>query len=295
MLVDLGLNLEVGEVVNLSDVLSGGDVLSKLHVEQTKLAVDGGAHFELALALAHEQHVLAHVVEIVLHLRHLHVAVDAILAEPLAHESVLASREVVVLLALLVGLAADELLPVEPRVLLVGALLALHVHVERGLLGAVVEAVLQHGHLRVAQQVLLLGKLSLGVENLQVEVAVAQAQYDVALVYARALLNNLLAHHSALLGRYLHHLYGHHLTVEAHVVVELAARDAAHGDVMAVYGRRADRRAEGEPHEQHRQHNATAYIPGVAAKKTLFCYLSVHSSSILVVKKLKKLSLLSVA
>ena len=96
---------------------------------------------------------------------------------------------------------------------MVGALLALAVHVERGLFGAVVEAVLQHRHLCVAQEVLLLCKFCLGIENLQIEVAVAEAQNHVAFVYACAFFHDLFPHDATFLGRDLHYLYWHHLPV----------------------------------------------------------------------------------
>ena len=156
-------------------------------------------------------------------------------------------------------------------------LLALAVHVERGLLCAIVEPILQHCHLCVAQEVLLLGQLSLGVENLQVEVAVAQSQYHVALVHARAFLYDFLSHDAAFLWRDLHDLYRQHLTVETHVVVELAASDIADGHVAPVYCHRACRASEDEPGNQSQRGHSCHGIPDVAARKFLFLNWFVHN------------------
>ena len=113
MLVYLRLDLEVGEVVDLPNVLSGDDVLPQFHVEQSQLTVYGRTHFKLVLALAHEQHVLAHVAQVVFHLRHLHVSVYAVLLQPLAYEPLFSHGEIVVFLALREHLLAYELLLVQ--------------------------------------------------------------------------------------------------------------------------------------------------------------------------------------
>ena len=267
MLVNLRLHLEVGEVVYLSDVLSGSDVLSQLNVEQSEFAVDSRAHLELVLAVAHQEHVLAHVVEVVLHLRHLHVAVETVLLQALRDKTLLAACELIVLTTLQIHLLADEALLVEACVLFVGAALAVAVGVERSLLGTVVESVLLHRHLRVAQQVLLLGEFGLSIQNLQVEIAVAESEYHVALSDACTLLHNLLAHYAALLGRDLHHLDRQHLSVETHIVVELAASDVADGDVCGVYGHRTGGCAEHYPHEERSECGSRSDIPCVAAEE----------------------------
>ena len=103
--------------------------------------------------------------------------------------------------------------------------LGLHIHSKLGGLSTVVELVLLHRQLRVAQHVLLLGEFALGVEDFEVEVGVAQLDDDIALVHLRTLVDNLLYDHTTLFGRDLHHLDGHHITVKADVVVELRVGD----------------------------------------------------------------------
>ena len=78
--------------------------------------------------------------------------------------------------------------------------LGLYVHGILCGLGAVVELVLLHRQLRVAQHVLLLGELALSIEDFEVEVGVAQLDDDVALVHLRTLVDNLLYDHAALFG-----------------------------------------------------------------------------------------------
>ena len=101
------------------------------------------------------------------------MAVQTVLLQSLRDKTLLAASEVIVLATLQIHLLTDEAFLVEACVLFVGAALAVAVGVERSLLGAVVESVLLHRHLRVAQQVLLLGEFSLSIQNLKVEVAVA--------------------------------------------------------------------------------------------------------------------------
>ena len=195
------------------------------------------------------------------------MTVDAVLLQSLRDKTLLAACELIVLTTLQIHLLTDEAFLVEACVLFVGTALAVAVGVERSLLGAIIEAVLLHSHLRVAQQVLLLGEFSLSVENLQVEVAVAESEYHVSLSDACALLHNLLAHYAALLGRNLHHLDRQHLSVETHIVVELATSDVADGDVGDVYGHRAGGCAEHYPHEERSECGSRSDIPCVAAEE----------------------------
>lgn len=105
--------------------------------------------------------------------------------------------------------------------------LGLHIYSELGGFRAVVELFLFHGELCIAQHVLLLGQFALGIEYFEVEVGVAQPYDNVALVHLRTFVNDLLNDHTALFGRDLHHLDGHHIAVKADVVVELRVGDCS--------------------------------------------------------------------
>ena len=72
-------------------------------------------------------------------------------------------------------------------------------------------------------------------------------------MYHRTLLYHFLTHYPTLLGRYLHHLYGRYLAVETHIVVKLAPRDGADGELRRVHADSAVMVAENNPsHEgQH--------------------------------------------
>ena len=87
----------------------------------------------------------------------------------LAYESMLLQRQLIVFLCFEIILARYELLLIER--LHVGSLtsLTLHLHVLLQLVVAVGQRLLLHAYLRVAQHVLLLCQLTLGVKDLQVE------------------------------------------------------------------------------------------------------------------------------
>ena len=195
------------------------------------------------------------------------MTIDAVLLQSLTYKTLLALSEIIVLAALKINLLAYQLLLIQARVLLKGTQLAIAVHVERGFLRAVVEPVLLHGHLRVAQQILLFGKFSLSIKNLQVQIAVAQSQYHVAFLHASAFLNNLFSHDASLFRRYLHHLDGHHLSVKTHIVVKLATCDIAHRNVSSLYGHRARRAAEDYPCEQRHHCHRRRDIQSVTANE----------------------------
>ena len=84
----------------MSHHLPRGDVLAQFGVEQSQLAVDGGAHLQLLLSLTDEHHVFAHVLQVVLHLVHLDGAVEAVLPEPFADEAVFLLCDLIILFGL---------------------------------------------------------------------------------------------------------------------------------------------------------------------------------------------------
>ena len=79
MLVDLSLQLEIGQVVDLGYLRAGRDPLSELCVEPAYLAVDRRLDAQIFQLLAHEHHILAHVVETVFQLLDLHFSLKRIL------------------------------------------------------------------------------------------------------------------------------------------------------------------------------------------------------------------------
>ena len=102
------------------------------------------------------------------------------------------------------------------------------------LLELVVELVLLHRHLRVAKEVLLLGQLRLGVEDLQVEARIGEADDDIAFLYLRALLDDPLTDDTALLGAELDDRNRLYLAVDPHEVVELVFSDVANAQSAGI-------------------------------------------------------------
>ena len=235
MLVYLGLYLVVRQVVDLAYLGAGGYRLAQHHVQLAQFAVDGRLDVQVVDALADEQHVAAHVVEALLELLDLHRTVNRVLHLALHHQRALALGQLVVLLRLEPLFAGDEFAAVELLVLLELAQLALHVEVELQLLLTQVELLLLHGHLGVAQEVLLLGQLGLAVENREVEVVVAEHHQHVAPTDGRALLHHDLLDDAALQRAELHGGDGLHLSRHAHVVVELALFHLRDGDGAGIH------------------------------------------------------------
>ena len=277
--VNLSLDLEVREVVDLSNLLAGCDVLTQFHIEQTQFAVNGRAHFEFLLSFAHQQDVATHVGKIVLHLVHLQAAVLFVLLQAFADQLLLPFRQLVILLGLQIGLAADEFLVVEPLVLLVGTTLAFHVHTQRCSLGLVVQFVLLHRHLGVAQQVLLLGELGFGIQDLQVEVRIRETYDDITLFDRRTFLGHLLHDDAAFFGRNLHHLDRHYRTVQSHIVLELGIRHLADGQAIRLNPHRGAMVAENHPTNQCYQQDTSCDIGHMLCLQPAFLlYLSIHGN-----------------
>ena len=166
MLVDLRLNLEIAQIVDLAHHLPGRDTLPQLHIQQTQLAINRGTHLQLALAFPHQQDIATHIGQIVLHLFHLDTAVLVIHLQPFPDQRLLLLRQFIILLRLQVLLFRDQFLPVETFVLFEDPAFAHHIHFQRGVFRLVVQLVLLHRHLRIAQQVLLFGQFRLRIQDL---------------------------------------------------------------------------------------------------------------------------------
>lgn len=143
--------------------------------------------------------------------------------------------------------------------MVVGPLLGLLVHSELGGLGAVAQLVLLHGELCVAQHVLLLGQLTLSVEDFEIEIGVAQPNNNVAFVHLSTLINDFLHDDASLFGRDLYHLNGHHVAVEAHVVIKLLVLNRSDAQSAVVHLERRSEVAHSQPYESHSQHHASSH------------------------------------
>ena len=272
-----GFNLEVGQVVDLSHHLPGGNVLPQFHIEQSQFAVNRGTHLQLVLALADEQYILAHVLQVLFHLVHLDGAVDGVLHEAFADEAVLFLCHLIVFLCLKVFLTTDKAFVVQAFVLAEGAELAACIYVELHLFGLIVQLVLLHGHLGVAQEVLFLRQFRFGVQYLQVEVRVAQAQDDVAFLHMRAFLHYLFLHDASFFGAELHDGNGLHLSVQADIVVEFAVSDIGDVQRIAVDAQGGGMVAEDNPHQQNQDNGSPGNVRDVFLLDAFFLFkLNVH-------------------
>ena len=159
---------------------------------------------------------------------------EAVLFGAVLNQLQAAVREREVLLGLQVVLAGDEAIVVERLLRLVGAAIALHLHLQLQFLLLHAQLLLFHLNHCIAQDVLLFGKVGLGGEDLHVEVLVAQNKNDIARLDAAAFLCDDLLHHTAFQRTDLDGRHGRDLSADADVVVELARGDGAHGDVVRI-------------------------------------------------------------
>ena len=208
--------------------------LAEDDIQETQLTVDGCLDGEVVLASADHHHVGAHVVEALAHLRDFHRAVEAVLLGAVLHQLQTAVGEFVILLRFQEFLAGNEAVVKQGILCLVGAAVALHVHLQLQFLLFDAQLLLFHLNHGVAQDVLLLGEVGLGGEDLHVEVLVAQDKNYISGLDAAAFLGDNLLHHAAFQGADLDGRHGRDLSADADVVVELARGDGAHGDVVRI-------------------------------------------------------------
>ena len=253
MLIHLGLNLIAIQVVDLPNLRACRHALAEHHVQEAQFAVDGRLDGEVFLAVANHQHIDAHVLKALAHLRDFHRAVEAVLLGAVAHEAEAVVAELVVLFGLQEVLAGDEAVVEERLLRLVAAAVAAHLGLQLHLLLFEAQFLLLHLDHRVAQDVLLLGEFGLGVEDLHVKVLVAEDEDDIAGLDAATFLGDNLLHHAALQGADLDGGHRGHLSADADVVVELARGHRPDADVVGVDAQFGGIVAEDEPQDEDEQ------------------------------------------
>ena len=135
-----------------------------------------------------------------------------------------------------------------------------------------------HSYLRVAKEVLLLCQLCFGIENLQVEVAVGETDDDIAFLYFLTFLCHLLHHDATLFGRDMHHLDRDDRPVQSDIVLELALRNIADGDILCINLQGALVIAEYNPQQNYQHECSSCYVRDVLLLQPSFLfYYSVHS------------------
>ena len=266
VLVDLRLNLVAVEVVDLADGGTGVDVLPQHDVEEANLSVDGGLDAEVLLAAAYHGHIKAHIAQIVAQLLQFFAAVEAVLPLAFADHLQFVAGQLVVLLRFEVFLAGDEVLVPELLAALVGALGAAHFDLQREAFLTDGEFLLLHTDEGVAEDVFFLGQLGFGVEDLQVEVFVAQYKYNVASLDFSAFLGDYLLDDAAFGGAQLHRCHRHHGAADADVVVEVGAEDLADGEGVAADALRAAVWPHDEEEDKCCQHCRTPIGDGFSGK-----------------------------
>ena len=129
--------------------------------------------------------------------------------------------KVVIFLCLEILLARIEFFLVQRRLMLIGTALGNDILRKRQFLVAIVQTVLLHRNLGVAKHVLLFGKFAFGIQNLQVEIRIAQFHDHITLVYVGAFIHHFLQNNTTFFGTDLHHGDWNHLTIHRNIIVEL--------------------------------------------------------------------------
>ena len=172
MLVYLGFHLVGSDGVDLADLGSAGYALSKDHVKESELSVDGSLHDEVVLAAADHRHIDQHVFKAFLHPVDLGAAVEAVLTGALAYEFIFLRSQVIVFFRLEIVFLGDQLVLIKGFLLFVGTLVTLNLGAIFKHVLAYVQFLLFHLDLGVAEDVLLFCQFGFGVEYLQVQIVI---------------------------------------------------------------------------------------------------------------------------
>ena len=186
-----------------------------------------------------------------MHLADLHAAVETILLGTVIDQLQALLCQTVVLLRTEIFLTSNQLVGIQCTLRLCGAACAFHLHCQLQTLLLQTEFLLLHRDESVAQKVLFLSEFGFGVEDLQVEVVVAEYQYAVACLDMRTLFHDDLLHDTAFEWRELDSGHGLHLSIETNVVVELAFCDSGDGQSFGVDTHSAIAATSKENNEQY--------------------------------------------
>ena len=117
MFIYLGLNLIAVKIIDLADFHSGRDGLPEDHVQKSEFTVNRRLDGKIVLAAADHEHILAHIVQALLHLLNFHAPVEAVLLRPLLDKLEFPCGKLVVLPGRQIFLPGNQLVLIQGLVL----------------------------------------------------------------------------------------------------------------------------------------------------------------------------------
>ena len=189
--------------------------------------------------------------------------------------------KVVIFLCLEILLARIEFFLVQRLLMLIGTALGNDILRKRQFLVAIVQAVLLHRNLGIAKHVLLFGKFALGIQNLQIEIRIAQFHDYIALVYVGTFIHHFLQNDTAFLGTDLYHGDRNHLSIHRNIIVELRLLYGSDAQSLPVHLQGGREIAQSQPNEDCDQNRSSANPCPILARHEIFFlfYLYIHNLS----------------
>ena len=166
----------------------------------------------------------------------------------------------IIFLGLKIFFAADKTFLVQTLVLLERTLFAARINVELYFLGFVVQLVLLHGDLCIAEQVLLFSQFRLRIQNLQIQVGVTETKNHVAFLHVSSFFHHLFLHDTSLFGTKLYHGNRLHLPVHTDIVIELSISHVGNVQRFTVDFQCRSMIAENNPAQQQKNNGSSPNI-----------------------------------
>ena len=117
MFIYLGLNLVTVEIIDLPDLRPGRNGLAQHHIQKTEFPVNRSLDGQIVFPPADHKHILAHIVQALLHLVNLHGPVQTVLLRPVLDQLQLARSQFIILLGSQIILTCNQLLLIQRLVL----------------------------------------------------------------------------------------------------------------------------------------------------------------------------------
>ena len=234
MLIYLGFNLVTGQVIYLPYPCPGCYRLAEDGIQKAEFSIDRSLDGKVFLPFAYHLHVLSHVLQALFHLLYLHRPVQAVLQFPFPDEIQPVFSQPIVLLCLQPDFPCNQLFIIQGFLLSPVALAPAHLHFKLQPFLLDGQFLLLHLYHCVAQNILLFGKFRFGIEDLEVEIVVAEPQYGIPFADAAAFLPDYLFDYPAFERAYLDGDHRLDLAADADIVIEFPLYHIGCGDGICV-------------------------------------------------------------
>ena len=170
MFIDQSFDLIVRQIVYLSDLLSGRNILAQHDIQQSQFTVDLRADIQMFLAFMNQSNIFTHIRQTSFHFVHLDRTGDRILTQTFHNQVIFLTCQLKIFFCFQEFFLCNQVFLIQLFLLVISTTVACHVDIQLCFFQLIVQFVLFHRHLCITKKVLLFRQLCLSIQDLQVEI-----------------------------------------------------------------------------------------------------------------------------